>query len=198
MPLMPKRVKLRKSQRGKIKGNASRGNTVSFGEYGLQSLEGGWLSAEAIEAGRITATHSVRGEGRLYMVEDIGALPKIFMKETQEAQKSQLVEDLIHVRVAKKVEAIEGTNVENAPPLHGYVLTTAKPRASTVLRVPPDKEAPDQLDPLLATWRFGLGTTAAWTSDLGGAWAQDNPTDTSSGSAGPGASMSNAPSAEID
>jgi large subunit ribosomal protein L16 len=64
---MPKRVKFRKSQRGKVKGNASRGNAVNFGEYGLQSLEGGWLSAEAIEAGRITATHSVRGEGRLYI-----------------------------------------------------------------------------------------------------------------------------------
>jgi large subunit ribosomal protein L16 len=67
MPQMPKRVKYRKSQRGKVKGNASRGNSVTFGEYGLQSLEGGWLSAEAIEAGRITATHSVRGEGRLYI-----------------------------------------------------------------------------------------------------------------------------------
>ncbi len=67
MPLMPKRVKFRKSQRGKIKGNAQRGNIVSYGEFGLQSLEGGWLSAEAIEAGRITATHSVRGEGRLYI-----------------------------------------------------------------------------------------------------------------------------------
>ena len=67
MPLMPKRVKYRKSQRGKVKGNAARGNTVAFGDYGLQALEGGWLSAEAIEAGRITATHSVRGEGRLYI-----------------------------------------------------------------------------------------------------------------------------------
>src|SRR5205085_4170541 len=67
MPLMPKRVKFRKSQRGKIKGNATRGNTVTFGDYGLQSLDGGWLSAEAIEAGRITATHSIRGEGRLYI-----------------------------------------------------------------------------------------------------------------------------------
>jgi len=64
---MPKRVKFRKSQRGKVRGNAQRGNTVTFGEYGLQSMEGGWLSAEAIEAGRITATHSVRGEGRLYI-----------------------------------------------------------------------------------------------------------------------------------
>src|SRR5437773_12533122 len=67
MPLMPKRVKFRKSQRGKVKGNATRGNTVSNGEFGRQSLEGGWLSAEAIEAGRITATHSVRGEGRLFI-----------------------------------------------------------------------------------------------------------------------------------
>jgi len=67
MPQMPKRVKFRKSQRGKVKGNASRGNKVSYGEYGLQSLEGGWLSAEAIEAGRITAARTVRGDGRLYI-----------------------------------------------------------------------------------------------------------------------------------
>ena len=67
MPQMPKRVKFRKNQRGKLKGKAMRGNFVAFGEFGLQSLEGGWLSAEAIEAGRITATHSVRGEGRLFI-----------------------------------------------------------------------------------------------------------------------------------
>jgi large subunit ribosomal protein L16 len=67
MAMMPKRVKFRKSQRGRVRGNAVRGNTVSYGEYGLQSLEGGWLSAEAIEAGRVTAAHFVRGEGRLFI-----------------------------------------------------------------------------------------------------------------------------------
>jgi large subunit ribosomal protein L16 len=67
MPQMPKRVKFRKSQRGVVRGSASRGNTVAFGEFGLQSLEGGWLSAESIEAGRITASHTLRGEGRLYI-----------------------------------------------------------------------------------------------------------------------------------
>jgi large subunit ribosomal protein L16 len=67
MAMMPKRVKFRKTQRGKIKGKATRGNYVAYGEFGLQSLEAGWLSAEAIEAGRITAAHSVRGEGRLYI-----------------------------------------------------------------------------------------------------------------------------------
>jgi large subunit ribosomal protein L16 len=64
---MPKRVKFRKSQRGVVRGNAQRGNTVSYGDFGLQALEGGWLSAEAIESGRITATHFVRGEGRLFI-----------------------------------------------------------------------------------------------------------------------------------
>jgi large subunit ribosomal protein L16 len=67
MPMMPKRVKFRKSQRGKVRGNAQRGNAVAMGEFGLQSLEAGWLSAEAIEAGRITASNFIRGEGRLYI-----------------------------------------------------------------------------------------------------------------------------------
>jgi large subunit ribosomal protein L16 len=67
MAQMPKRVKYRKSQRGRVRGNACRGNTVSFGEYGLQSLESGWLSAEAIEAGRVTVAQFLRGEGRLYI-----------------------------------------------------------------------------------------------------------------------------------
>jgi large subunit ribosomal protein L16 len=67
MPAMPKRVKYRKSQRGRVKGNACRGNTVSHGDYGLQVLEAGWLSAEVIEAGRITAAQFTRGEGRVYI-----------------------------------------------------------------------------------------------------------------------------------
>jgi large subunit ribosomal protein L16 len=67
MALMPKRVKHRKSQRGRIKGNATRGNTVVFGEFGLQTTQGGWISAQTIEAGRIAAQQYVRGEGRLYI-----------------------------------------------------------------------------------------------------------------------------------
>ena len=67
MPLMPKRVKHRKSQRGRIKGNATRGNRVAFGEFGLQALQGGWIKAQTIEAGRIAAQQYVRGEGRLYV-----------------------------------------------------------------------------------------------------------------------------------
>ncbi len=67
MALMPKRVKHRKSQRGRIKGNATRGNTVVFGEFGLQAEQAGWIKATTIEAGRIAANQYVRGEGRLYI-----------------------------------------------------------------------------------------------------------------------------------
>ncbi len=67
MALMPKRVKHRKSQRGRIKGKATRGNRVVFGEFGLQTLQGGWISAQTIEAGRIAAQQYIRGEGRLYI-----------------------------------------------------------------------------------------------------------------------------------
>jgi large subunit ribosomal protein L16 len=67
MALMPKRVKHRKSQRGRIKGNATRGNKVVFGDFGLQSMQPGWITAQTIEAGRIAAQQYVRGEGRLYV-----------------------------------------------------------------------------------------------------------------------------------
>src|SRR5215211_6456476 len=67
MPLMPKRVKFRKSQRGKMKGNATRGNTVAFGEFGLQTLKASWISARQIEAGRVAASHFLRREGRLFI-----------------------------------------------------------------------------------------------------------------------------------
>lgn len=67
MALMPKRVKHRKSQRGRIRGNATRGNTIVFGDFGLQSMEGGWISAQTIEAGRIAAQQYIRGEGKLYI-----------------------------------------------------------------------------------------------------------------------------------
>ena len=67
MALMPKRVKHRKSQRGRIKGEAQRGNRVVFGDYGLQATQAGWIRAQTIESGRIAAQQYIRGEGRLYV-----------------------------------------------------------------------------------------------------------------------------------
>ena len=67
MARMPKRVKHRKIQRGRIKGEATRGNDVVFGDFGLQTIQGGWISAATIEAGRIAAQQYLRSEGRLYI-----------------------------------------------------------------------------------------------------------------------------------
>jgi large subunit ribosomal protein L16 len=64
---MPRRVKWRKSQKGRIRGNASRGNTVCFGEYGLQSVQPGRVTSRHIEAGRVAATHFLHREGRVYV-----------------------------------------------------------------------------------------------------------------------------------
>ena len=65
--LMPKRVKRRKQHRGKMTGRATRGNSVAFGEFALQSTERGWLNARQIEAGRIACSHFLSGEGRIWI-----------------------------------------------------------------------------------------------------------------------------------
>jgi len=67
MPMMPKRVMHRKQMRGRVKGKATRGNYVAFGDYGLQTLEAGWLTARQIEAGRIAAMHFLRREGKVFI-----------------------------------------------------------------------------------------------------------------------------------
>ncbi len=67
MAMMPKRMKYRKAQRGRIREKATRGNTVAHGEFGLQSLQHGYLTARQIEAGRMAATHFLQRQGRVYI-----------------------------------------------------------------------------------------------------------------------------------
>lgn len=64
---MPKRVKWRKAQKGRIRGNATRGNTVSYGEYGIQALEAGRVNSRHIEAARVAAMHFLQREGRVFI-----------------------------------------------------------------------------------------------------------------------------------
>jgi large subunit ribosomal protein L16 len=64
---MPKRVKHRKAQKGRIRGKATRGNTVAFGDFGLQSLEPGRVTSRHIEAGRVAVSHYLQREGRVYV-----------------------------------------------------------------------------------------------------------------------------------
>jgi large subunit ribosomal protein L16 len=65
--LAPKRVRYRKVQKGTLKGVAQRGNVVSFGDFGLQATEGGWITARQIEAARIALTRYVKRTGKVWI-----------------------------------------------------------------------------------------------------------------------------------
>jgi large subunit ribosomal protein L16 len=65
--LMPKRVKFRKLQRGRMSGKATRGVTVAFGEYALQATECGWITARQIEAARVAMTRHVKRGGKIWI-----------------------------------------------------------------------------------------------------------------------------------
>jgi large subunit ribosomal protein L16 len=65
--LSPKRVKYRKQMKGRMRGDAHRGNVVSFGEYGLQSLGRGWISNRSIEAARIAMTRHIKRGGKVWI-----------------------------------------------------------------------------------------------------------------------------------
>ncbi len=67
MALMPKRVKFRKEMRRVRDRKATKGNYVAYGDYGLQSLDAGWLPGNVIEAGRIAAQHYLKREGKLFI-----------------------------------------------------------------------------------------------------------------------------------
>jgi large subunit ribosomal protein L16 len=67
MPLMPNRVKFRKQQRGTMRGNAMSGNRISFGEYGLQSLEAGWITNIQIEACRVAINRHLKRKGKMWI-----------------------------------------------------------------------------------------------------------------------------------
>jgi large subunit ribosomal protein L16 len=65
--LMPKRVKYRKQQRGRMRGKAYRGSAVTFGEYGLQALEPAWVTNRQIEAARVAITRSIKRGGKMWI-----------------------------------------------------------------------------------------------------------------------------------
>jgi large subunit ribosomal protein L16 len=67
MALGPKRTKYRKQMRGKMKGNATSGSTLSFGDFGLQCLDSGWITGKQIEAARVSISRSVKKGGRVWV-----------------------------------------------------------------------------------------------------------------------------------
>jgi len=104
------------------------------------------------------------GRGRFYYTDEGSTVPRIFTLETQLASKASLVEQPFKPTVAAPGhEAIQDIDWKEAPPLGGYVATTLKGNAEMVLMT-------HQEDPLLATWRYGLGRAVAFTSDAKGKW----------------------------
>jgi len=67
MPLMPKRVKYRKQQRGTMKGYSKGNTTLSFGEYGLKAVDSSWITAQQIEAARLTLTRTLKQESKVWI-----------------------------------------------------------------------------------------------------------------------------------
>ena len=65
--LMPKRVKFRKAQRGRMNGKATRGATIAFGDFGLKAMEPGWITQRQIEASRVALTRMMKREGKVWI-----------------------------------------------------------------------------------------------------------------------------------
>jgi uncharacterized membrane protein len=100
--------------------------------------------------------------GRFHFAYDPDTIPEIFTQETILATRTYIIESLFWPTLAQDHPIMRG--ISATPPLSGYVGTSRKPAAHTVLTTPQD-------DPLLSAWRYGLGKSVAWTSDATGRWA---------------------------
>jgi Mg-chelatase subunit ChlD len=104
------------------------------------------------------------GGGRYHFTADPSTIPSIFTEETTLASRSYIIEDTFTPNLVSSSPILSG--LDRFPPLHGYVGTTAKQAARTIL-------ASTRSDPILAAWQYGLGKTVAFTSDASGRWASD-------------------------
>ena len=106
------------------------------------------------------------GSGRFYVCEDANSIPQIFAKETVEASKSAINELPFVPIMVRPTQVLAGIELETAPFLLGYVITKPKPTSEFIL-------ASESGDPVLVWWRYGLGMTAAFTSDAKSQWAAE-------------------------
>ncbi len=102
--------------------------------------------------------------GRYYAPKDPSLLPAIFVKEAKTLKRSMIQNVVFTPTVENPSPILKG--IDSVPELKGYVLTSPKPRSSVILKGPEE----EQIDPVLSTWRFGLGKSAAFTSDFSRNW----------------------------
>ncbi len=105
------------------------------------------------------------GGGRSYATSDPSDVPRIFLTDTKLVTRGLVVEKAFFPREVSSAEMVRGLSLEAMPVLDGFVLTYLKPGAEQVFSAMYDA-------PLLAAWRYGLGRTAAFTSDFGGRWSR--------------------------
>ncbi len=105
--------------------------------------------------------------GRYYEPIDPAELPSIFIKEAKTLKRSMIQNKTFAPSVEFPSPILKG--IQATPELHGYVLTSAKPRSHTILRGPEEEE----INPILSVWRYGTGAAAAFTSDLAPNWGVD-------------------------
>ena len=124
--LMPKKVKYRKMQRGRMKGKAWRGSSLAFGEYGLKALDPAWVTARQIEAGRVAITRFMKKSGKMW----IRVFPdKPYTKkpaETRQGKGKGPVEGWVAVvrpgRILFEIEGLPRAEAEEALRLAGSKL----------------------------------------------------------------------------
>lgn len=107
------------------------------------------------------------GRGRHYECKDPSQLPQIFARETMRVNQPAVKEDAILVSQVRSAAALSDIDFDQAPFLLGYVVTAARP-TSELLLIEPESQ-----DPVLCLWKFGLGTTVAFTSDASNRWAAE-------------------------
>jgi uncharacterized membrane protein len=105
------------------------------------------------------------GRGRFYLIEHAGRLPAVFAQETIAASRSAIVDKPFTPVGSPGAGFLRGVDMDDLPPLDGYVVTLLKARAEAPLRGP-------EADPLLAVWPVGLGRAAAFTSDYDSRWSR--------------------------
>lgn len=120
-----------------------------------------------VEISKMEAVAAATG-GRYYRPTDPNELPSIFIKESKTLKRALFENKTFTPEVGFPSDVLKG--IEELPPLHGHVLTTFKSRAKQILVT---RAEDDMLDPVLGTWQYGLGKTAAFTSDFSPNWGAD-------------------------
>ncbi|NLE59343.1 MAG: VWA domain-containing protein, partial [Planctomycetes bacterium] len=150
----------------------SDGQTQGHGyEQYVQTMSADGITLSTVGIGqdadvRLLEAIAAAGGGRAYFTNDFYSIPQIFTREALRASNSMLVERLVQPVAIEDDPCLRGVNTDELPPLSGYVATTPKEAGKVLL-------ASDSGDPILARWRYGLGQSAAFTSETKPRWGEE-------------------------